>query len=165
MGGSDLLDPEILAATQRTEGFGAYSARILSIHAHVSEAVGVPVYYKQGSNYESSDRLVIFFDGRGRTTANDYHRAASLVQVLVSYKGPFFTHLFLRKDGSNVWRYASTGRSKRIPVLIARAAAELRRLGLRAIPEDVLRQPAPGQVTELEGIPATVYESLFSELP
>jgi hypothetical protein len=87
-----------------------------------------------------------------------------MVTFYISQWGPFFTSRYHKKKGWNEW-IADERAGKRVSAILAQVEKQLEKLGLRRVPESFLTQPAPGQVTDLDGKPATVFESLFSELP
>ena len=158
------IESDVLAVIKRIPNCPVSTDRMKSACQQISATLGIPIHYGVTSNYDYCERLEIFFAARGRVIENDYHQAASMVTFYISEWGPFFTSRYRRKKGRNEW-YADQSAGKRVSAVIAQMESELEKLGLRRIPEDLLQQPAPGQVTELDGIQATVFESLFSELP
>ena len=139
---------------------------VADIGEQLSRALGAPVRHDSDMNYNAGQLLVAHLDAAGRPTGGETG-AAWAVTAAVSSRGPLWALLAARAGaGPRVW--VSTGAAELEEGVGAAAAGVIAEVmavaGLERVPDTDLERPAPGHVTEMDGVPATVREALFCEV-
>ncbi len=162
-----ILPASLLAALRAPVGHGpGYAAWVLSLRQALQAGLGAEFALDEDMNYNAAQSLACTLRGADRE-----RRAWTFeVRWYVSSKGPLFAvYCFDAK-----WRLSGPGGTnhpidpRRLPApaqdFIAGARAVLAQRGLEEVGFEYFQQPAPGCLTQLDDLPATVFQSLFAEL-
>src|SRR5690348_5945190 len=172
-------DEQLRAATEalpdRSE---AFTHRVGGICATLSRSLSLPLKHDPDMEYAAAQQIVLWLDSRFAAVESQT-RARLQVSALISSKGPFFMTLFRRLDQVDSEEASCRGlprtgncwvRADRhlLPREVEKSGAELENslqmLGYHRIPERELSKSVPGKLTQLDGLPATIEQVLFSEM-
>jgi hypothetical protein len=143
-----------------------FTRRVAEIGERLSAELGVPVRQDSDMNYNPGQLLVVHLAAGGGPVAEETG-AAWRITVVVSSRGPLWALLAGRAgDRPRVWLATAAadvehGAGSAVVTAIARV---LTAAGLERLPDADLDRPAPGQVTQMDGAPATLREALFCEV-
>jgi hypothetical protein len=143
-----------------------FTLRVGEIGERLSAELGVPVRQDSDMNYNPGQLLVVHLDAGGGPAAEETGAAWRLT-VAVSSRGPLWALLIARAGHRpRLWLHTPAadvehGAGSDVVTAVARVMAAA---GLERLPDADLDRPAPGQVTQLEGVPATLREALFCEV-
>ena len=146
-----------------------FSARVGALGRELSTALGAKVRHDDDMNYNAGQKLEVYLGPDGRATS-DRAIASYQLAVVVSSRGPLWTLYGVRRRGSSAqvsWYPCPVADIADLPGAAAVFQAVddcMRAAELRRVPDDALKQPAPGHLTQLDGLPATVRDVLFYEI-
>lgn len=142
----------------------AFTTKVEGLADRIGEVLGVAPTHETDMNYRAGQLLTVSLDGDAHPLPAE--QGGILMRIWVSSRGPVFTILPAVKEG-NIVDLKVPSEIQRL-VCGSEAADAVRRLlsevGLTEVAEDLLSQPVPGHLTEMDGAPATVMEVLFCEL-
>lgn len=140
-----------------------FTKEVDAIRAELQSQVSVPVSHHSEMNYANGQRLAFCLDDEGNPTAQE--QAAYEMQIHISSKARLFAIYNLNRVGKNEWRPISEADLPHQSVNPIRLTeAMLKSMGYERVANAYLSKEVPGHFTELDGVPATVFEVLFSEL-
>ncbi len=143
-----------------------FTRRVAELGELVSAALGVPVRQDSDMNYNPGQLLVVNLNAAGEPVAEETG-ASWKITVAVSSRVPLWALLATRAgDRPRRWLTAAAadvehGAGSAAVTAIARV---LTAAGLERVPDEDLDRAAPGQVTQMDGAPATLREALFCEV-
>lgn len=153
--------------THRPDYSREFTERVRALADDISSAVGVPVKHQSDMNYSVGQQIRIYLTDDGLPIP-DEPVASLALSVAISSKGPLYTLLawHKRQEPSGWFPIApdevlSASRTGKVADAVHRV---MRKAGLSRVPEQVLDQLVPGQVTDMDGAPATVRDVLFCEV-
>jgi hypothetical protein len=132
-----------------------FTARVAELAALVRQSTGLPVIHNASMDYSAAQKLVLV--PQGSTTCQ--------VRVHISSRGPLFAVVYYSSQRGSWHQNAPSAATEECRKLVECATSVLRKRGLLEIPAADWSTPAPGKMTDMDGIPATVFDVLFSELP
>lgn len=156
----------------------AFTDKVKSLVRALQEVLSARIEHDADMNYSAAQKIVIWLDGKCRPVWPSVDRAVFQVLVLVSSRGAFFTIVTMRLTQSAtdwkekglekpgpVWAPAGNGDlPDEIVNLKKTIAAVMQSKHYTLLEGPVLSREVAGQLTELDGKPATVFEVLFSEV-
>jgi hypothetical protein len=144
-----------------------FTERVALLAERVAVAVGVPVTHQTDMNYSVGQQIRIYLTEDG-SPVPDEQAATSALSVAVSSKGPLYTLLaWHRRQHPPTW--LPTPPTEVLVAPRAKAVVEavdtiMAAASMGHVPEEMLDQPVPGHVTDMDGAPATVRDVLFCEI-
>jgi hypothetical protein len=130
----------------------------------LSAALGVMVRHDDDMNYNAGQRLTVHLGADGEPTS-DETKARYVLKAVVSSKGPLWTLLgFARGADPRVWYPLSVREMGESAGRTSQRIAEVLDSAGSRVEDELLDRPVPGQVTELDGAPATVRDVFFCEV-
>lgn len=163
-----MLPPFVLDAIAQPIGcVRDYASLVAGLGDALSKASGVAFVLDDDTNYNPAQSLTCKLSGQG---AGLRKRFEFEVRFYISSKAPLFAvYCFDRK-----WGMVDRGDVNhpidpaRLPeaarASIDKSRAVLATQGLQEVAHAYFFLPAPGCITQLDGLPATVFESLFAEI-
>jgi hypothetical protein len=153
-----MTGPELIeAALKGTPDFSTrFTAMVMALADDIRRSCSVAVVHETSMNYSAAQRL--------KWEGTDPDRRVR-IDVLVSSRGPLFTRLVYSRGAAGEWhRTRDAVLPPQAERLWACVSNLLSRHGLVFMPETDLEGPAPGFVTEMDGVPASLLDVLFTEL-
>jgi hypothetical protein len=138
-----------------------FTNKIKALRDKVETAIGAPVYHEPEMNYSVSQRMYLYFDESGRQVEEDADSRVLRLDFLMSSRAPLYTSITLVRIDTNEWQLGSSITE------VAQLSAMHRILqqeGYEFVHGQILEELVSGAVTEMDGVPATVFEVLFTEL-
>jgi hypothetical protein len=145
-----------------------FTARVGALGRELSTALAAKVEHDNDMNYNPGQKLQVWLRPDGRATS-DPATASYRLTVVVSSRGPLWSLYGYRGfgPGAQVWYPCPVADIAALPGAagVFHAVDEcMRAAELRRVPDAVLEQPAPGHLTQLDGLPATLRDVLFCEI-
>jgi hypothetical protein len=163
------MDARVLAALKRSADYSpVFTERVASIANSIANELGCACYHDRDMNYASAQKISLSLDEQGKFCETS-GSAKYQVDVLISSKDKFFTVVFLQRlyDGDleeNVWRSSRSAPNSRIKDVGLLLVELVQKRGYYLLEGEILDERVLGLNTEMDGVPATVFEGLFSEL-
>jgi hypothetical protein len=155
-----------------------FTNEVTALQLAIADELSAPVEHDADMNYSSAQKLVVWLDRGCRPVAARDPKSAYRLIDFVSSRGRFFAFLTLGLSTSTVgWKEKGLEEPRRSWSVVARNSLpdEIKSVQSRIasimdanryslLDESVLSQEAAGQLTQLDGQPATVFDVLFSEI-
>ncbi len=152
------------AATHRADFSPAFADQTGRIACAISELAGVPAEHVTDMNYSACHRIRVAFDSAFTPVAISGDSVQWRVDFLLSSKARYYTRVLFEKT-ANVWRSETFGRLlEPASKIVATISESLDGEGWQFVDCSELQVKAGGLLTEMDGIPATLFEALFTEL-
>jgi hypothetical protein len=140
-----------------------FTGKVESIGITLRELIQVPIAHKKDMNYANGQSLCFGLDADGHAMSRE--TALYEIYVYISSKGELFAFHFLIRVKLNEWRPIEEAELPHgSSDLIFRVNEQLETLGYERVPKAELAKEVPGQFTEMDGAPASLFDVLFSEL-
>lgn len=155
--------PIISAALRRSPDYSAeFTARVQALARVMEPALGMPLEHDTNMNYRAGQHL---------SCRLKLHRKGAVeIRFYVSSKGPVFA-IYVLDVGGTLTQPGQLGHpigENPLPEEIARQLERARRIlgdqGYTEVPSSLFDTPAPGCTTELDDLPATLFQYLFAEI-
>jgi hypothetical protein len=158
-----MLDFDIQAALDalpdRSPGF---TAEVQRLGAALQAALGVSLKHDSDMNYANGQKLAVGVLEDG--TAVEMQRSHFEVDIYISSKGRFYAMLFLQRVRGNEWKTLDPEVALGAPALLRTIRGTLAHAGYKELAGAQLWDTVPGHLTEMDGVPATLFAVLFSEI-
>ena len=155
---NELIDKALRVAPDCSEDF---TNTVAGMRRKLELAMEAPVYHDSDMNYSASQKLSVFLDAQGKPVQREDPWATNEVVLLISSRAKLYTTLGLERLVGNEWRVRTCDTA---PGLLSALHRLLQEEGYAHVQGTVLSEPAEGAVTEMDGVPATVFQVLFSEM-
>lgn len=160
------MDSNVQTALRRQPDYtDSFTQQVAVLANLLARSIGVPVYHDSDMNYNASQKLSIFLADNHRVCDRNAEHVTHEIAFLISSRGSFFTSVCLHRIAQNEWMGSGKCESnKQVQTIQEQVKTVLKREGLQPLYGGLLNELAEGQVTEMDGVPATVFQVLFSEL-
>lgn len=153
-----------------------FAVWVEEVAAAIAARLGVNVEHNSDMNYSVAHQIVIKYDDDGHPAQPDKGYRYRLI-VLLSSRGKFYTIVVYRRTdvGCDYREYGlpSAGtyhlrfdyrEQEGIQSSLESIRGVLQNVDVHEVDPDYLNEYVPGKVTEMDGVPATLFQVLFSEL-
>ncbi len=163
-----MFDSDIQKAILSKEPpYKEFTKRISKLKKKLEERIGVSMYHNIDMNYSSSQQISYFVNIAGEISEDKGETETPLrVSLFISSKGPYVCPVIFNRKGRNIFspmdfdeEYSELFRCMWSAIKII-----LEEDGIFEIERNLLRQNVPGQKTELDDVPANLFEVLFAEV-
>jgi hypothetical protein len=142
--------------------YDAYVKSTEAVRSLLQKNLGSAINRPPSDNYSMSDTFEIGLDADGRTA--DVSVSRCIIELFISYRGPLYALRFINCVAERV-RIVSVIEcfpfdSRRV---VSRVAKTMKSLGYERVNDEQFLILIDGFVTELDGLPATLFNVLFSE--
>jgi hypothetical protein len=172
------MDERIREALQTPPDFSeAFDNFVDKICERLSSVFGVLLYHDNDMNYSAAHQIKLHLN---REYVPINFKSADVIYelvTLISSKGPFFTFICLHREyvtdfeslalpapGEYWLRLEPDKISPKIQAQMSLIIAEMELMNYTLLSGTLLDQVIEGFVTDMDGIPATLFQVLFSEL-
>ncbi len=162
-----MIDKNLEAALS---AFADYSSSFVEVveelRASLSEALGVTFHRINDMNYSSSQTIRLMLNEK-YMPVSDRHAATFWINTFVSSKGKFYFISCRARDTqpSRTWRIVPDAAiNQEASSYVRRIKEKLEDKGYVSLPNQALSEIASNHRTQLDNLPATVFQVLFSEL-
>jgi len=156
------MNEKIAAAMRQPPDYSVgFTEMMIGIRTKVGRALNSAVYLDSDMNYSSCQRLSVYIQPDGVLVEKDSESAAWRIDFLISSRGKFFTRVGLQRMSRKEWKVVRVTSDF---TLVHRIGRVLEKEGFEPVPIDILEESADGFLTEMDGVPATVFQVLFSEM-
>jgi hypothetical protein len=173
-----MLPPQLQGALRQPAD---YSERFVQTVDALKEALvdrlGMDAHHDKDMNYSVAQQIIFFADDDGSLVKPGSNYRYRIV-ILITSRAPMYTFVFQRRTQvtdefkklglPGPGEYHLRTAEKELPVRLLGRLSEmstaLEEDGYLHIEGRVLRELAPGRHTEMDGVPATVFQALFSEM-
>ena len=137
--------------------------RAMSLCDEFQALFGCPLCREMGDY--GSVKLVLWLDAAFQPVANYSLDSVYMVKTILSSRDSLFTFVFLKGRMKQVW-YPMDPTALMSELLTYKSIISnfLERHNYLLLEGPVLDELAPGHVTELDGVPATIFQVLFAEI-
>jgi hypothetical protein len=172
-------DRDIQVALNTAPDFSiAFTREVKSLLHAVADGLSGPVEHDDDMNYSAAQKLVVWLDRDCHLLSPRDPKAVYRLIVFVSSRGRFYAFIALGLSSSTArgrenglekpprsWsRITKNNLPDGIKRLQKRIASVMEMKGFSLLDDSVLSQVAEGHWTKLDERPATVFETLFSEM-
>ena len=155
-----------LALSEPADYSDHFAKQIDELCLGLSQSLGTKFFHDDHMDYRSSQRIILWLD-ESHKPVNEVSRASFEVTVFISSKGKFCAVICrCRNTGSDsFWtRIPINLMDSSLRLHIQRVKEFLEARGYVLIHPSTLSERAEGYKTEMDNLPATVFEVLFSEV-
>ena len=153
----------VSAALPRPPDYSAeFTARVQALARLLEPALSMPLKHDTNMNYRAGQHLSCRLKLRGK--------GAVEIRFYISSKGPLFA-IYMLDRGGTLTQLGQLGHpiaENLLPDEIAAPLDGARKIlsdqGYTEVPSRLFDTPAPGCTTELDDLPATVFQCLFAEI-
>ena len=153
------------ALAARADVSDQFTSKVADLCRKLEADSGLKLAHVKEMNYRSSQRLQLCLDASGSPSPPPV--AKWLVEFFLSSKAPLFAYRIFERtsEAEESWQPKSpkSDPAEALP-LLTRVAEALERHDWAFVSASEWGTIAPGCSTEMDGVPATVFEALFAEL-